>query len=143
MSDKRSRPRAANTWPGPPWLAGEIRGDHLLPTLGDGPSGSHKAFSLVVDQLAHSVRINTPKFDTQREWAKNGQFTTKLHLLSVLMQLCTDTERPSDCLSVHAAGAGGDGGTRLVRQVVSVVRTLKCLASRGDCGHVDARFGMT
>ena len=52
LSDKRSRPRAANTWPGPPWLADEIRGAHLLPTLSDGASGSHKAFSLAVDELA-------------------------------------------------------------------------------------------
>jgi len=29
------------------------------------------------------------------------------------------------------------------RPVISVVRTLKCLASRGDHGRIDARFSMT
>jgi hypothetical protein len=55
------------------------------------------------------VRISTLTFDTQREWVKNGQFTTKLHLLSVLMRLCTARGSTRlNAYSVHVVGAGGD-----------------------------------
>ncbi len=41
LSDIRSRPRAANTWPGPPGLAGDAREGHLLRAAGEGAARSH------------------------------------------------------------------------------------------------------
>ena len=62
------------------------------------------------------MRINTPKFDTQREQAKNGRFTTKTLITeradAVINRI---RERPAECISVHDVGAGGDDGTEFVR----------------------------
>jgi hypothetical protein len=85
------------------------------------------------------VRISTPTFDTQREWAKNGQFTTKLHLLSVLMRLCAaHGSARLNAYSVYVFGAGGDERTEFV-PVDGLARPEDEMPGQPvDFGHVDA-----
>jgi hypothetical protein len=85
------------------------------------------------------VRISTPKFDTQREWAKNGQFTTKLHLLSVLMRLCAaHGSTRLNAYSVDVVGAGSDEGTEFVPLDGLARPEAEMPGQPVDFGHVDA-----
>src|SRR6202043_1276130 len=104
------RPRAANTWPGPPWLAGETCEGHLLPTLGEGTFGPHEAFSSGCKSASHSVRISTLKFHPQREQGKNGQFVPKRSLPSVPIRSYNAYRNLLNEYLVHHVGACGDHG---------------------------------
>jgi hypothetical protein len=62
---------------------------------------------------SHSVRINTPKFNTQREQAKNGHFAAKtLMTQRTGMVIQRIRERRLDAYLAHHVGAGGAGRPR-------------------------------